>query len=491
MVWSRFTVGVAPVNAHATIRSTTAQDGRTPPASRADVLLAHPVAWTIVHLAIPNSAVMLVQVLIGLLEVYFVSRLGLEALAGVSLVFPLLALTVAVSQGATGGGIVTSVARALGRGDAAEANTYPWYALLLAVPLGIATTAVMWMAGPAIYRAMGGHGTSLQIAMQYSGVVFGGATLIWTFNLLMAAVRGTGNLRLPVVVVCSGAALLVPLSPLLIFGGLGMPALGPIGGGVALLINYGLGSLAYASYLWGHLGVLQPSRSPPRLALAPAIAILKIGGISAIIAASTNVTLTLVTAYVGAHGLEALAGYGTASRLEFLLVPISYGIGGPVGMIVSASLGAGLVERARQAAWTGAAIGGALTGTIGLGGALFAPIWIELFNNDPAAVQAGVQYLHDVGPFYGFFGLGFVLYCVGQATRRQMASLLGALTRSAIAAAGGYLLLRLHASLDLNFFAVSAGMMIFGLIPLWSLFRRVGFEDVTVTVNKQSLQPAR
>jgi Na+-driven multidrug efflux pump len=444
---------------------------------RADVLLAHPVAWTIVRLAIPNSTVMLVQVLIGLLEVYFVARLGLEALAGVTLVFPLLALTVAVSQGATGGGIVTSVARALGRGDVAEANAYPWYAILLAVPLGLATTAFMVLLGPAIYRAMGGHGEALAISLQYSAVVFGGATLIWTFNLLMAAVRGTGNLRVPVVVVCTGAVLLVPLSPLLIFGSFGIPPLGPVGGGVALLIYYGLGTFAYAVYLWGYLGVLRPSRTPPRLALAPALTVLKIGGVSAIIAASTNVTLTLVTAYVGAHGIAALAGYGSASRLEFLLVPISYGIGGPVGMVVSASLGAGLIERARRAAWTGAAIGAALTATIGLLGALFAPAWIGLFNDDPATVRAGVQYLHDVGPFFGFFGLGFVLYCVGQATRRLTASLVGALTRAVIAAAGGYLLLRWHASLTLNFFAVSAGMTAFGLIPLWSLIRRTGFED--------------
>lgn len=464
---------------------------RGSPSGRADVLLAHPVAVTILRLSVPNSTVMLVQVLMGLLEIYFIAKLGLEALAGVSLVFPLLALTVAVSQGATGGGIVTSVARELGRGDTTGADVYPWYSLLLALPLGVATTTFMSALGPHIYRAMGGHGIALEVALQYSAVVFGGATLIWTFNLLMAAVRGTGNLKVPVVVVCTGAALLVPLSPLLIFGGFGVPPLGAIGGGIALLVYYGLGSLAYAIYLWGHFGVLRPSRSPPRLALAPALTVLKIGGISAIIAASTNVTLTLVTAYVGAHGLAALAGYGSASRLEFLLVPISYGIGGPVGMVVSASLGAGLVARAQRAAWTGVALGAALTTAIGLAGALFAPAWIGLFNEDPATVQAGVQYLHLVGPFFGCFGAGFVLYCVGQATRQLTASLAGALTRALIAAAGGYLLLLWHASLTLNFLAVSAGMVTFGLVPLVSLIRGRGFERPMQTVPEpQSLKAA-
>ena len=262
----------------------------------ADLLLSQPVAWTIVRLAIPNSAVMLVQVLVGLLEVYFIAKLGLEALAGVTLVFPLLALTVAISQGATGGGIVTSVARALGRGER-RGESYPWYAILLAIPLWSGDDDTHVCPRPADLSRHGPGNAFATISLQYSAVVFGGATLIWTFNLLMAAVRGTGNLRVPVVVVCSGATLLVPLSPLLIFGGFGIPAFGPIGGGLALLIYYGLGTLAYSIYLWGYIGVLRPSRLPPRLALAPAFTILKIGGISAIIAASTNVTLTLVTAY--------------------------------------------------------------------------------------------------------------------------------------------------------------------------------------------------
>jgi hypothetical protein len=59
---------------------------------------------------------------------------------------------------------------------------------------------------------------------------------------------------------------------------------------------------------------------------------------------------------------------------------------------------------------------------------LFARQWIILFNDDPAAVH-----LRDVGPFFGFFGLGLVLYCLGHATRRLTASLVGALTRALIA----------------------------------------------------------
>ena len=97
--------------------------------ARTHMLLAKPIAPTILRLAIPNATVMIVQILIGLLEVYFVSRTGVDALAGVSPVFPLVSLVVAIAQGALGGGIVTTVARALGAGRIGDASEYAWYAL--------------------------------------------------------------------------------------------------------------------------------------------------------------------------------------------------------------------------------------------------------------------------------------------------------------------------------------------------------------------------
>ena len=77
----------------------------------------------------------------------------------------------------------------------------------------------------------------------------------------MAVVRGTGNLQVPVIVVCGGALNLIPLSRVLIFGAFGYPGRGPSGGAVAMLVYYGLGTLAYAAYLWGRFGVLKLTRA--------------------------------------------------------------------------------------------------------------------------------------------------------------------------------------------------------------------------------------
>jgi Na+-driven multidrug efflux pump len=444
--------------------------------SRTRMLLTRPIAPMIMRLAIPNVAVMAVYISIGLLEVYFVSRLGVDALAGVAPVFPLVSLVASVAQGAIGGGVVTTVARALGTGRISDASEYAWYAVALSIPLGLATTAAMAVLGPALYGCMGISGNALAIALSYSSTIFAGATLIWLFNLLMAVVRGTGNLQVPVIVVCSGALILVPLLPALIFGAFGYQGLGPSGGAVAMLVYYALGTLAYAAYLWGGFGVLKPSFRLPKLSLAPALAILRVGGMSAIVSATTNLTLAIVTAYVAMGGIEALAGYSAGSRLEFLLVPLAYGVGGPVGIVISASLGAGQTERAIRASWIGVLMACTMTELIGLAAAAFPQQWIGIFSQDPSVLQIGAEYLHRVGPFFGFFGLGYVLYCVGQATGRMEASVLAALLRAAIAVLGGYAVVWLKADVTWNFVAVALGMVAFGLVALPPLIRRAGYE---------------
>src|SRR5712672_4047290 len=443
--------------------------------SRSRMLLEKPIASTIMRLAIPNATVMTVQIIIGLLEVYFVSRLGVDALAGVAPVFPLVSLVASIAQGAIGGGIVTTVARSLGTGRS-DASEYAWYAVALSIPLGLATTAAMVALGPSLYGYMGISGNALAIAVSYSSTIFAGATLIWMFNFLMAVVRGTGNLRVPVIVVCGGALILVPLLPALIFGAFGYPGLGPSGGAAAMLVYYALGTLAYAAYLWGRFGVLKPSFRVPKLSLGPALAILRIGGMSAIVSASTNLTLAIVTVYVGMSGIEALAGYAAGSRLEFLLVPLCYGIGGPVGIVISANLGAGQIERAVRAAWVGALMAFTLAELIGLAVAAFPQQWIGIFSQDPLVLQIGAGYLHRVGPFFGFFGLGYVLYCAGQATRRMEASVLAALLRAAVAVLGGYVVVWLKADITWNFVAVALGMVAFGLFALPALINRAGYE---------------
>src|SRR5689334_23236819 len=165
---------------------------------RTKTLLEAPIVPTLVRLAAPNVLVMLVQAAIGLAEAYFVGMLGTDALAGVTLVVPLLMLTQMMSAGAMGGGISSAVARALGGGRKDDANALAWHATAIALGFGITTSVIVIGFGNWIYgTAMGGQGGALSAALTYSNVTFGGAILIWLFNSLANVIRGTGNMMVP------------------------------------------------------------------------------------------------------------------------------------------------------------------------------------------------------------------------------------------------------------------------------------------------------
>ncbi len=123
---------------------------------RTRALLEGPIVPTLARLALPNLAVMVVQAAIGLIETYFVARLGTDALAGMALVFPLLMVVQMISAGAMGGGILSSVARALGSNRREDANVLAWHALAIALVAGLLTTAAALTGGPRLYALMGG-----------------------------------------------------------------------------------------------------------------------------------------------------------------------------------------------------------------------------------------------------------------------------------------------------------------------------------------------
>lgn len=441
---------------------------------RTRLLLEAPIGRLILKLAAPNLLVLLAQSAVGLIEVFFIARLGSDALAGVSLVFPALMLAQMVSAGAMGGGILSAVARALGSGRREDANILVWHAFAIAVGLGILTTALMLVLGRPLFVAMGGHDGSLAAALTYSGMIFSGAIFLWLFNSLAAVIRGTGNMALPAWVVCGGALALGPLSPALIFGFGPLPALGVAGGAVAVLLYYAIGAVIFAAYLWSGAGVLRPSPWPSKLSWPAARDILRVGAVSALVSATTNVTIATATGFVGAFGGDAIAGYGAGARLEYLLVPLAFGLGGPLSVIVGTNIGAGQRERAMRAAFIGAALATGVCETIGLLAVWRAEDWMRLFSADARVIEIGVAYLSAVGPAYGFFGLGLSLYFASQGAARVGWALMAGVSRVIVSIGGGWLALSLGGSRGV-FLSLAAGLAVFGLINAGAVYSGVWF----------------
>jgi Na+-driven multidrug efflux pump len=362
-----------------------------------------------------------------------------------------------------GGGIASAIARALGAGRRNDADALVLHAIVIALGFGLLFTAAVLGGGRWLYARMGGSGAALDAALVYSNWVFAGAVLVWLFNSLSAVIRGTGNMAYPAVVTVLGALLLVPLSAALIFGFGPLPGFGIAGGAIALLAYYGLGSIALAAHLWSHHSLLRPSLRGLRLRWPLFRDILVVGLTGSISTVATNLTIAISIALVGAFGAAAIAGYGTASRLEYLMVPLVFGLGAPLVAMVGTCIGAGQRERALRAAAIGAAMAFAMTSAVGLWAAAFPLAWLRLFSHDPQMLEAGTLYLRAVGPFYGFFGLGLVLYFASQGAGKLKWPVIGNIVRLTVAGLGGWLALRWSGGLAAVFIAQALALLLYGL----------------------------
>src|SRR5207247_7643003 len=197
----------------------------------------------------------------------------------------------------------------------------------------------------------------------------------------------------------------IPLSPCLIFGWGLFPRLGVAGGAVAVIAFYVVGSVALVAYLRTQRSIVRLSFADVRFRWPLFRDILRVGAVAALITVQTNLTIAIATGFVGRFGPAAIAGYGTGSRLEYLLVPLVFGLGGPLVAMVGPNIGAGRRDRALRAAWIGAGIAAGLTEIIGLCAAAVPHAWLSLFNTNQAIIYTGSLSMYDVRPFYGLLAV--------------------------------------------------------------------------------------
>lgn len=367
-------------------------------------------------------------------EVWLIGRLGTEALAGYALVLPLLMLLQMTSTGAMGGGVASAIARALGAGRADEASALVTHSLLIAAGMGAVFTIGVVGFGAPLFRAMGASGAALGHALEYSSWLFSGAVLVWLANTLAAVLRGTGNMRLPAMIMLAWWAVEAPLSGILMLGfGLGLK-----GAAIAYVIAFaGCCVTTLIAMRRGAAGFV------PRFGVRPSGAlfwrILSVGAVATAMATIANITVVLVTALVARHGDAAIAAYGVGVRLEFLMVPLAYGIGATLTAMVGHRVGAGAWGAARATAWRGGLLAGAIALAIGIAAALLPGPLARAFATNDAVRDAIRLYLVMVGPAFGILGLGMALYFASQGAGRMRGPFIGSVARILFSVGGGVL----------------------------------------------------
>ncbi|MEM6663303.1 MAG: MATE family efflux transporter [Pseudomonadota bacterium] len=399
--------------------------------SRARILNERPLP-ALLRLAAPNVVAGLIQSLMIVAEAWFAGGLGPDALAGVALVFPLFMLSMMLSAGAFGGAVSGAMARAVGAGDMVRANAV----LRLAVVIGLAAGGLKALAlvvfGAGIFRVMGGEGPVLNAALEYGAVIFPALMLIWVTNMLSGALRGSGDMIRP----AWGVALVVLVHFALLAGqrAMGYPL--------------GLSGAAWASigaYMAGFLFicfVLTRQNREVRLSLGGWTRLpggLRLLGQGLLAGSQSLMTIgysLIVTGVFASLGRDWLAGYGIGARLELLLIPVVFGIGGAAMVGCGTLAGAGRRADAIRMGWIATGLAGGILTLIGAVLALAPWLWTGLFTDEPAIAAAGAAYLGWVGPVYGFFGIGLCLYFASQGLDTLRLPVAGALLRLVIVCVG-------------------------------------------------------
>jgi putative MATE family efflux protein len=426
-------------------------------------LTTGPILPTLVRLAVPNVLAMVLTVLVGIAETYYVGRLGTTPLAAMALVFPFAMLTGMLSAGAMGGGVSSAVSRALGAGDVDRAAQLARHAMVIGASAGLAYTAIFLILGPTFYRWLGGRDAVLAEASRYAAVMFSGALMVWLANTLASVLRGTGNMRVPSVTIVAGALLQILLGGVLGLGAGPIPSFGMVG----VALGHVLATTATVAVLWwflasGRARIPLRWRGPP-LQAALLVDILRVGALACLSPLTSVLAVLVFTGLVAHLGVLPLAGYAIGQRLEFLLIPIAFGIGVASVPMVGMAIGGGQVERARRVAWTAAAVSAFNLALVGATVALWPDLWAALFTTDPAVLEYARQYLRVVGPMFPLFGAGLTLYFASQGAGKVLGPVLASFLRLAVVAVAGWWLARNQATPQALFVLVGAAMAIYGL----------------------------
>lgn len=438
--------------------------------SNTQELLTAPPIPLLARMSAPNSVAFLIQSGVSLTEVWFIGQLGSVSLAAIALVFPLLMLTQTLSGGAMGGAVASAIARALGAGDKERAEQLIWHALALAVMGALILLALFALVGRAFLEFLGGQGAILDQALNYSLILFSGGVFIWFLGVVSAIFRGTGNMKFPAFMMITSAFVQVPLSGTLILGAFGAPQLGVAGAAISAVVSGFLVSCIMLSQLASGRAAIKLRRNAARFKARHFQDILNVALPASFSPMLTVTTIICLTAIIGSFGEQALAGYGIGSRIEFLLIPLVFGIGASMTSLVGMSIGANNIERAEKIGWIGGSGAAMLAGFIGLTLALLPDVWIPVFTGDPIVHDAAKQYIQIVGPCYAFQGLGLSLYFASQGASAMLWPIL-ALALRVLLAVGGALALINFTNLGLTgvFYAAGLGMVVYGLIMIFAL----------------------
>lgn len=367
-----------------------------------------PIGRAIVLLAIPMVLELVMESVFALTDAFFVSRLGIDAVATVGLTEAMISILFAV---AIGSGMATTamVSRRIGEADVAGARVAAAQSILLGLFLTLVVALPGVLFAEDLLRLMGGTPELVASGHGYTRVLFGGSATIMLIFLLNAVFRGAGDAAIAMRVLWIANGVNIVLDPCLIFGLGPFPELGVTGAAVATTVGRGVGVLLQLWVLFRGSSRIQV-RGPdlvPRPQVVLRLLRLSVGGILQILIATTS--WVVLVALIGRFGPAAVAGYTLAIRLVIFAILPSWGLANAAATLVGQNLGAGQPERAEISVWRAGFYNMIFLLAIAVAFIAASEPLIRIFSTDAEVVAFGVSCLVWVSIGYPFYAWGMVM----------------------------------------------------------------------------------
>jgi len=368
-----------------------------------------PILRALVTLSVPIVATNVFQSLYQLIDTFWVGRLGADAVAAVSLSFPVLFLMISAGGGMSIAGAVL-VAQTFGARDQAATDRAAAQTLLVVGVVSLALSIAGYLLSGPLIAFFGPEATVEEMAVGYLQVSFLGLVAVFVYFVFQALLRGVGDAKTPMIVVAGTVVLNFFLDPLLILGWGPVPAYGVVGAAWATIIAQGLaGAIGLVLLFSGRYGIhLRLRDLLPQRELVTKI--LRLGVPSSIEQSARALGLAVMMLLVASFGTTAIASYGIGARIfSFVIIP-AMGLSMAVSTVVGQNVGAGRDERAITAARLGM-----LAGFIGLTAAglvlfvLAEPVVRAFVPSEPEVIAVGTRFMYILTPAFGFFGLQMVM----------------------------------------------------------------------------------
>jgi putative MATE family efflux protein len=367
-----------------------------------------PLRRAIVLLAVPMVLEMVMESLFAVVDIFFVSRLGDEAVAGVALTESLLTWVYMAAMGLSIG-VTAMVARRVGEGDDDGAALVAVQAVILGSAVAFVIAVIGVTSADALLRLMGADEATVAVATPYARVALGFNVVVILLFLLNAAFRGAGDAAIAMRVLWIGNTINMVLDPMFIFGIGPFPELGVQGAAVATTIGRGTAVLIQLYTLFRLNGRLRAKLGHLRTETAIIARIMRLsatGTLQVFIGTASWVGLVRLTAEFGS---EALAGYAIAVRIILFALLPAWGLGNAAATMVGQGLGAKDPERAERAVWIAGKMNAAFLGAVGVLFVTLAPQIVSLFGGSAAAGAYAASCLRIVSLGFVFYGFGMVL----------------------------------------------------------------------------------